>query len=269
MSNLTYVKYVGDGVTKQFPITATGSDMAYLRTSDIHVYVDDVEVDSSIDIASPHIVTLTEAPSSGSEVLVRREMPEERPYSDFERGNNFGYRQVNNSFLQQLYLTQEILDGFLPNDFYFKSDVNMGGNRITNLGDAVDPDDATKKSVTDGIKNRLNSLENSNISGTVNVEWIYNNGAAIGGELFISYPYEKKVNSVFLNGIKQTYGLAFDYDTSTRTLELAEELEEGDILVIQFGSGIVDRPLNYLTSPDGTIWLVTVDNDGVLEAVEV
>ena len=142
MSNYTYVNHVGDGETTLFPIATAGGNIGYLRSSDIHGYVNDSEVSVYIDPASPHLVQISPAPALDSVVTIRRVMPRDVPYSDFERGNNFGHRQINNSFLQQLYLLQELLDGFLTTDDYMKGDINMGNHRITNLADPVDVKDA-------------------------------------------------------------------------------------------------------------------------------
>lgn len=151
MSNLSFIPYVGNGNTKEYGISFTGADMGYLRQSDVKVLVDGVQVSSTINTASPHLVILDEAPPVGSSIIVRREMPVDTPYADFSRGNNFGYRQVNNSFLQQLYLTQEILDGFKPEGYYEKQDLNLGGFKITDVGYAT----SDKEAATLGQVNSL------------------------------------------------------------------------------------------------------------------
>lgn len=141
MSNLSFIKQVGDGVTNQFTLASAGTNIGYFRTEDIHVYVDNVEVTFTIERASPHLVILTTAPALGAAILIRREMPVDVPYADFGRGNYFGPKQVNNSFLQQLYTTHEILDGFLPDGHYFKQGVDLGGHALKNVLAAVDKTD--------------------------------------------------------------------------------------------------------------------------------
>lgn len=166
-SNLSFVRHVGDGNRTLFPLTVAGENMGYFRTEDIHTYVNDVEVSNVINPQSPHLVLITPAPPSGSDVLIRREMPIEKPYADFSRGNNFGHRQVNNTFLQQLYLTQEILDGFLPDGYYMKQDIDMGGNKISNVADAELLDDAATYRQLQANSNKQdawNRLQDSRIS---------------------------------------------------------------------------------------------------------
>ena len=135
MSNLSFVFHVGDDVTTQFLLSANGDDIGYLRTGDIHAYVDSVEVTFSIEIASPHIVILDVAPITGAVVLLRREMPVDVTYSDFSRGNSFGQRNMNNSFYQSLYLMHELLDGFLPAGTTQKQDMDMAEHDLLNVND--------------------------------------------------------------------------------------------------------------------------------------
>lgn len=163
-NNLSFVRYTADGTTSSFALTVGGADIGYFKTTDIHAYVDGAPVASTINPQTPHIVTLLSTPPSGSSVLIRREVPFESPYADFSRGNNFGQRQLNNSFLQQLYLTQQILDGFLPDGFYFKGDVSFGGNRITAVGDAKVDTDAVNKKQLEQFTEDLSVVGGSTIS---------------------------------------------------------------------------------------------------------
>lgn len=166
-SNLSFVRYTGDGVQTQFSLVSSGKNMGYFRTSDIHSYVDGVEVPNTIQIQSPHIVTITPAPVVGSDILIRREMPNDKPYSDFARGNNFGHRQVNNTFLQQLYLLQELLDGFTPEGYYLKQDLNAGGNSIVNVKPTETDDGLVTRGQAD--KRYLNSSGDS-LEGTLDMD---------------------------------------------------------------------------------------------------
>lgn len=158
-SNLSFVRHTGDGVTSQFALTMQGEDIGYISTKDIRGYVDKVEVPVFINKQTPHMVNFVDVPPAGSNILLRREMPLTKTYADFERGSNFGQRQLNNSFLQQLYLTQQILDGFFPEGFYFKDDLNMGMNRIINMAAPVDKYDAVNKEVTDNLESGLNEIK--------------------------------------------------------------------------------------------------------------
>lgn len=155
MSNLSFIRHVGDGEATQFPLSIAGEDIGYFRPSDMKAYVDGLEVPMVINPASPHLGIISPAPVVGADIMIRREMPLDKTYADFSRGNNFGQRQVNSSFLQQLYLTQEILDGFFPVGFYFKQNMSMGKNRLKDVADPVDPGDAVNKKTTDELLERI------------------------------------------------------------------------------------------------------------------
>ena len=69
------------------------------------------------------------------------------------------------------------------------------------------------------------------------VQYLYNNGSAVGGELLIDIPYAfTSISGVHINGISMTYGLAFDYDVSTKVVQLADALKAGDELVVSVGT---------------------------------
>lgn len=231
MSNLSFVRHKGDGVTNQFALSVAGENIGYFRISDIHGYVDDKEVPITIDPNSPHIVRFTETPKLNADIFIRRQMPVKKTYADFERGNNFGHRQVNNTFVQQLYLTQELLDGFFPDGFYFKQDVDLGGHKIINLGDAIDDNDAVSKKVTDSLNKRLESLEHSVSGDSRFLPWSYN---AAGGEDTLNPPYNFESARVFINGVRQRAGESFEI--VGLTIMLAEPLEADDWVDVELGT---------------------------------
>lgn len=231
-SNLSFVRHVGDGVTTQFAIVAAGENISYFRTSDIHVYVDDVEVTATIEVASPHLVILDSAPAVGADVLVRREMPVETPYADFSRGNNFGYRQVNNTILQQLYLTQEILDGFVPDGFYYKQDVSFGDNKITDLAAGEDEGDAVNIGQLNDVDDRVSDLEQSVTQGGLLYRRV--TFTAIQGQTEF-YPNATFLGilGLYVNGVHQIAGESYERigTVGIRTVPL----DEGDRVVAIIG----------------------------------
>lgn len=220
MSNLSFVRHIGDGVNTQFALAVSGENIGYFRTSDIKSYVDDVEVPFTIQVASPHIVIFTTAPPVGSDVLIRREMPVKLPYANFERGNNFGHTQVNNTFLQQLYITQELLDGFLPTGFYMKQDVNMGSHHLKGIRDGEDPQDAISKNQLDTYStdmlayqevqdSRILDLEQSVLTGNL----IYRRvtfTATEGQFEFNPNATFSAVLALYINGVNQIAGEAYE-----------------------------------------------------------
>ena len=231
--NFSYTRDVGDGVKLVFTMSFAGQDEGYISTSNIHVYVDGVEVPFTINVTDHNKVYLNSPPAVGADVLIRRIMPSEVPYSDFKNGNPFSQDTLNNTNLQQLYLVQELLDGFLPTGFYFKQDVNMGGNNVKNLGDAVDPDDAVKKEVTDDLDARVESLEGNFSDVAIStIPWRY---IASGGETTLFPPYTFTSALLYINGVTQTLGGTYAYSISTNRLLLSEPLVAGDEVFVLIG----------------------------------
>lgn len=251
--NFSFTRDNGDGVKTVFTMSFAGQDEGYLSAANIHVYVNGTEVPFTINPSDPNKVYLSTAPASGADVLIRRIMPKNVPYSDFKNGNPFSQDTLNYTQLQQLYVTQELLDGFLPDGFYFKQDVNMGGHNIKNLGDAVDKDDAVKKSVTDSLSNRLSSLEdNLDDLASRTAPWRM---VASGGEVEISPPYHFTTALLFINGVTQTLGSEYAYTVSDSKIKLAEPLRAGDEVFALIG--------NYPAEPSDSI---SADEAGLLYA---
>ena len=248
--NFSFTRDTGDGVKTVFTMSFAGQDEGYLNASNIHVLVNGVEVPFTINPTDPNKVYLSTAPANGADVLIRRIMPKNVPYSDFKNGNPFSQDTLNYTQLQQLYVTQELLDGFLPDGFYFKQDVNMGGHNIKNLGEAVDPDDAVKKSVTDDLTNRVESLEdNLDDIASRTAPWRF---VASGGETEIAPPYHFTTGLLFINGVTQTLGSGYAYTIEDSKFKLAEPLRTGDEVFALIGSYPAE-PSDSLTANEAGI----------------
>jgi len=147
--SLTFSQTQGNGVNVNYPIVVQGG---YFTDEDILVEFVNVEtkivseVPDTMYIISNGSVIFNEAPSSDVYVRIRREVTLEDTYSDFTSGNSFGEDNMNRSFLQALYQTQQLADGFKQDDYYEKDNLNLGDNRITNLQDGVDEQDAVTMS---------------------------------------------------------------------------------------------------------------------------
>lgn len=245
--NFTYTRDTGDGVKTVFTMSFAGQDNGYISSTNIHVFVNGLEVPFTINPLDPNKITLTTAPALGADVLIRRIMPKSVPYSDFKNGNPFSQDTLNNTNLQQLYVVQELLDGFLPDGFYMKQDVNMGGYNIKNLGDAVDPDDAVKKEVTDDLNERLEGIESGFSELVTNtIPWKY---VAAGGEQVLHPPYSFQGALVFINGVTQTLGAEYAYTVSNSTISLAEPLKAGDLIFALIGT-LPAPPSGFATYDD-------------------
>lgn len=90
---LSYNNYTGDGATTVYRIT-----FDYIDISHIKVLVNGQQVAFTADSINQW-VTLASAPAVDDVVRVYRFTPRDHTYTDFTRGNSFGQRNVNNSFL--------------------------------------------------------------------------------------------------------------------------------------------------------------------------
>lgn len=82
--------------------------------------------------------------------------------------------------------------------------------------------------------------------------WLYNNGAAIGGEVTLNPPYVfAHVPAVFKNGLRLVEGIGYTADAVNFTITMAVPLVTGDTVVAQLGgeldtSDIVDSTLQQV-----------------------
>lgn len=168
--SFSFSRTQGNGETLSYPIVA---ESGYFEDEDIEVYFIEVEsgtivpkalgVDYTIEDGN---VIFNVAPSNVYYVMVRRITDYNTPQSNFTSGNAFGKDNVNRSFLKALYQIQQLADGFLPEAYYLKDDLNAGNKRITNLADAVDGTDAvTLNQVQDKVQQIV--IENGGIPESV------------------------------------------------------------------------------------------------------
>lgn len=132
----SYTTKTGDGTTTSFTFAFEGQDEGYIREGDIVATVDGA--DAPFSLLSYNTLEFNDAPSNGSEIIIRRVMPKNVPYADFQRGNNFGQDVLNNSFLQLLYIVHELLDGWFPEDFTIREAVEFLENVKLRSGLEVD-----------------------------------------------------------------------------------------------------------------------------------
>lgn len=81
--------------------------------------------------------------------------------------------------------------------------------------------------------------DNPNIDNWHVVNWLYNEGSAIGGEQVLVIPYTfQTVVAVFKNGLRYVANLldeSFSFSTSAQSVTLTEALVPGDRVVVQIG----------------------------------
>lgn len=81
--------------------------------------------------------------------------------------------------------------------------------------------------------------DNPNVSDWVTINWLYNHGAAVGGEQVIDIPFTfQSVPAVYKNGLRFYKGLAnnsYTIDSDNNRIILTEPLATNDRLIVQLG----------------------------------
>lgn len=81
--------------------------------------------------------------------------------------------------------------------------------------------------------------DNPNVSDWVQINWLYNNGAAVGGEQVITIPYTfQSIPAVYKNGLRLYKGLtteSYTADPDNQCILLTEPLATNDRLIVQIG----------------------------------
>lgn len=81
--------------------------------------------------------------------------------------------------------------------------------------------------------------DNPNVNDWVQINWLYNNGAAAGGEQVIAIPYTfQSVPAVYKNGLRLYKGLtaeSYTVDPDNQRILLTEPLVTNDRLIVQIG----------------------------------
>ena len=123
-------------------LTNIALSIVYVDRSDIHVYVDDIEMDMTggdteytCDWLSDTAITITPAVANDSVVLLRRVTKKSSMYHDFNACAVFKDTSVVENFLQVLYIAQEAIEGGATQDFY--NDLDLHGYTIHNSGPAL------------------------------------------------------------------------------------------------------------------------------------
>lgn len=134
--------YISDGTTKQYPIAFADG---YLSRDEVNVYeeYDDGTPDKDIPFIfiNDNLIQLTTVPKSGTRIVIERDVevtarkvvfiPQYIKSSD-----------LNTMYQHLLYLIQALMDGRLESTI--KSDLDMGYNKIINLGAPTNDNDAVR-----------------------------------------------------------------------------------------------------------------------------
>lgn len=235
----TYTDHVANGSQVTFPFRFAGRDKAYISATDVQVGF--VEAGTWLPatgwtLSGTNQITFLTPPTEGKQIRIRRIVDKINPYAYFERGNVLDINSLNNSFIKNLQVSQEILDGFFPEGFYFKTDLDMGGHKIINLHEGSESGDAVNYDQFKELSDRVNEIE-SDFTGlshrTVPMYYI-----ATGGESrweIGHWTFDAAI--LFINGIFQNQNLGA-FTISNNGFNFAEPLQKGDEVYALVGSRI-------------------------------
>ena len=151
---VTEYNATGNGTTKSHSFT-----FPYLEESDVKVSLNGTDLATTeyffsnattIEFNTISAATSTQettgAPKSGVAVRIYRATDIDDLKSTFFAGSSIKAEDLNDNFNQNNYAVQEIKDQFVTqNNGSFATNVDMNGNRITDLGDPVNAQDAVTK----------------------------------------------------------------------------------------------------------------------------
>lgn len=126
-------------------------------------------------------------------------------------------------------------------DLVLQNNIN-NANILRSYGDLglqnnIDTANSVRASADSALDGRVTTLEQGTSGTDLYIHWLYNDGLALGGEVQLNIPYEfTSIATVYINGVRMSYGLAFDFDVAAKTVQLAEPLETGDEVVVSLGT---------------------------------
>ena len=134
---ITKTTYTADGTTDIYSVP-----FEYLSKAHVIVTADGEAAD--YEWLSDHAVKFDTPPQSGTLIIIERQTPYDEAFVHWTDGSVMFSDDLNNQLLQVLFVLQEnkqALEGALSYDD-LKGAYDALGNRITNLGDPIDPQDA-------------------------------------------------------------------------------------------------------------------------------
>lgn len=259
----TFDEKTTDGTTTVYTFSFAGADTGYISKSDIIVEVraSGQSVWELLDVAlwtlqGTNQIQLVSAIGAPADLLpnlrIRRVVDKEQPYATFERGAMLDMVSLNRSFIQIVESIQELLDGFYPEGFIMRQDLDMSGHKIVNLGEGVDDDDAINMGqllpviqVNHEQDVRIDALEDAiDINESVTMmPWYFK---AAGGETVLIPPFAFTTAQVYINGIHQN-NLDGAFTVSSNQITLAEPLQPNGIIYAMLGTPLVCADMAALT----------------------
>ena len=155
MSAVTENNYTGNNSTTTYSFT-----FPYLKTSDIKASLDGVAT-TAFTLPTATTLQFNTAPTTGALIKIFRETTVDELTATFYAGSAIKSEDLNENFTQNLYVTQEVNQRYLPTTGgTFTGNINLGNNRITDVGNPVNANDAVNKATLES------TIETDVLAGT-------------------------------------------------------------------------------------------------------
>ena len=155
MSAVTENNYTGNNSTTTYSFT-----FPYLKPSDIKASLDGVAT-TAFTLPTATTLQFNTAPTTGALIKIFRETTVDELTATFYAGSAIKSEDLNENFTQNLYVTQEVNQRYLPTTGgTFTGNINLGNNRITDVGNPVNANDAVNKATLDS------TIETDVLAGT-------------------------------------------------------------------------------------------------------
>ena len=159
MSAVTENNYTGNNSTTTYSFT-----FPYLKTSDIKASLDGVAT-TAFTLPTATTLQFNTAPATGALIKIFRETTVDELTATFYAGSAIKSEDLNENFTQNLYVTQEVNQRYLPTTGgAFTGNIDLGNNRITTLGNPTNPTDAVNKQTLDSSIDT--AIESDVLAGT-------------------------------------------------------------------------------------------------------
>lgn len=156
---ITQNTYVGNGSTVLYSFT-----FPYLKTADIKVTLNGAPT-TAYTLANATTLQFNSPPANGAAVRIYRDTDVDALSATFFSGSTIRATDLNNNFLQSIYSGQEVRSRNLdPASAVFQGNVDLGGYRIVNTANGVNPNDGVNKSQLDATQNYNDSQLQAAIS---------------------------------------------------------------------------------------------------------
>ena len=144
---VTQNQYTGNGNTVLYSFT-----FPYLATTDVKVKLNGVtQATTEYSLANATTVQMNTAPANGVVVLIFRDTDNDNKKATFYPGSAIKAEDLNDNIDQILYVAQEVDNNAMSTtgDDAMTGDLNLGTNKITNLGNPVSGSDGVNKTTLD------------------------------------------------------------------------------------------------------------------------